>query len=382
MTYNILSNTINIITPGDISIKTDISDNIFISKTLHNYITEIKKQIDQYNNEWDNIKRYINPYEFIHTKVPGEKFAICKYIPISRSFFKLIEIYHCFTIHKFINNIKPKSLHLAEAPGGFIEATSVYSKIYNIEYDIMVGISLLNKNNNSTPLWNNVAFDKYKNVVLENNPNYNYDMTDFNTFNYLKTKYNNNYFDIITADGGFDFSSDFNNQEILSQPLILAEILYAIAFQELGGVFILKMFDCFTLLTVQYLYLLTSVYEKVYIYKPNTSRLANSERYVICINYKNTTKNRNEFTKVIPNILSMSYNLKSILKMNIPLYFYQRIEEINAILGQQQLEAISSTISLITHKTQKVKIVNLKDNNIQKCIAWCNKHNFSYNKII
>jgi hypothetical protein len=381
MTYNILSNTINILTPDDISIKTDISNNIFISKTLHNYITELKKQIDQYNNEWDNIKRYINPYEFIHTKIPGERFAICKYIPVSRSFFKLIEIYHCFTINKYINNIKPKSLHLAEAPGGFIEATSFYTKIHNIEYDLMVGISLLNKNDNSTPLWNNGAFDKYKSVILENNPDSNYDMTDYNTFNYLKKKYADTYFNIITADGGFDFSSDFNNQEIQSQPLILAEILYAISFQEIGGIFILKMFDCFTLLTVQYLYLLTSFYEKVYIYKPNTSRLANSERYIICINYINTLENRNNFIKVIPELLSNSYKLKSILKIDIPLYFYQRIEEINAILGQQQLEAISSTISLITHKTQKEKLVNLKENNIQKCIAWCTKHNFNYNKI-
>jgi len=381
MTYNILSNTINILTPDDICIKTNISNEIFISKTLHNYITELKKQIDHYNNEWDNIKRYINPYEFIHTKIPGEKVAICKYIPISRSFFKLIEIYYCFSINKFINPTKPKSLHLAEAPGGFIEATLFYSKIHKIDYDIMVGISLVNKNNNNTPLWNNSAFDKYKNVVLENNPDYNYDMTNYNTFNYLKKKYADTYFNIITADGGFDFSSDFNNQEIQSQPLILAEILYAISFQEIGGIFILKMFDCFTLLTVQYLYLLTSFYEKVYIYKPNTSRLANSERYIICINYKNTIENRNHFIESIPNILSKSYDLKSILNLEIPLYFYQRIEEINAILGQQQLEAISSTISLITHKTQKEKLVNLKENNIQKCITWCTKHNFNYNSI-
>ncbi len=381
MTYNILSNTINILTPHDICIKTDISNGIFISKTLHNYITELKKQIDDYNNDWDNIKRYINPYEFIHTKIPGEKFAICKYIPISRSFFKLIEIYHCFSIYKFINSTKPKSLHLAEAPGGFIEASLFYSKIYKIDYQIMVGISLVDKTNNNTPLWNNSAFDKYSNVILENNPDYNYDMTNYNTYNYLKNKYSNTYFNIITADGGFDFSSDFNNQEILSQPLILAEILYAISFQEIGGVFILKMFDCFTLLTVQYLYLLTSFYEKVYIYKPNTSRLANSERYIICINYKNTIENRDNFIKSIPNILSNSYNLTSILNLEIPLYFYQRIEEINAILGQQQLEAISSTISLITHKTQKEKLVNLKETNIQKCIAWCTKHNFNYNKL-
>lgn len=380
MTYNILSNTIHILTPDDISIKTDISDNIFISKTLHNYITELKKQIDQYNNEWDNIKRYINPFEFIHTKIPGEKVAICKYIPVSRSFFKLIEIYNCFSISKYINSSNPKTLHLAEAPGGFIEATLYYSKAHNIQYDLMVGISLLDKDNNNTPLWNMNAFDKYKNVNLENNRNYNYDMTNHDTFNYLKNKYKN-YFDIITSDGGFDFSSDFNNQEILSQPLILAEILYAIAFQEIGGVFILKMFDCFSRLTVQYLYLLSSLYEKVYVYKPNTSRLANSEKYIVCINYINTPENRNAFIKSIPKILSESYNLKSILNFEIPLYFYQRIEEINAILGQQQLEAISSTISLITHKTQKEKLNNLKETHIQKCIGWCTKHNFNYNTI-
>ena len=94
MTYNIISNTINILTPDDIHVQFDISDEIYISKTLHTYLTELKKQIDKYNNEWDNIKRYINPFEFIHTKIPGEKVAICKYIPVSRSFFKLIEIYN------------------------------------------------------------------------------------------------------------------------------------------------------------------------------------------------------------------------------------------------------------------------------------------------
>lgn len=380
MTYNIISNTINILTPDDIDIKFNTSTEIYISKTLHNYISDLKKQIDKYHNEWDNIKRYINPYEFIHTKVPGEKLAICKYIPISRSFFKLIEIYNCFSISKHIKSKNLKTLHLAEAPGGFIEATLFYSKEYNIQCDLMVGVSLLNKDNNNTPLWNTHAFDKYKNVVLENDNNYNYDMTDNKTFNYLKNKYNT-YFDIITSDGGFDFSSDFNNQEILSQPLILAEILYAIAFQEIGGMFVLKMFDCFTLLTVQYLYLLTSVYEKVYVYKPNTSRMANSEKYIVCINYINTAENRNAFIQAIPNILSDSYNIKSIIKFDIPLYFYQRIEEINAILGQQQLEAISSTISLITHKTQKEKLINLKETNVQKCISWCNKHNFNYNKL-
>ena len=83
-----------------------------------------------------NFKRITNTYEYIHTVIPNTKYSISKVKPLSRAFFKLIEIYHCFTINKCINSIKPKSLHLAEAPGGFIEATSFYSKIYNLVVSI------------------------------------------------------------------------------------------------------------------------------------------------------------------------------------------------------------------------------------------------------
>ena len=48
--------------------------------------------------------------------------------------------------------------------------------------------------------------------------------------------------EIITADGGFDFSIDFNKQETLSIKLIFCQICYAIALQKSGGTFILKIF--------------------------------------------------------------------------------------------------------------------------------------------
>ena len=37
-------------------------------------------------------KKYVNPYEYIHTVVPGCKTSVCKIKPVSRSFFKMIEI--------------------------------------------------------------------------------------------------------------------------------------------------------------------------------------------------------------------------------------------------------------------------------------------------
>ena len=88
--------------------------------------------------------------------------------------------------------------------------------------------------------------------------------------------------DLITGDGGFDFSSDFNNQESHISNLLFAQMAFALVMQKQGGCFILKIFDSFMHHTVDLLYILASFYEKVSIVKPHTSRYANSEKYVVC----------------------------------------------------------------------------------------------------
>jgi hypothetical protein len=69
--------------------------------------------------------------------------------------------------------------------------------------------------------------------------------------------------------------------------------------------------------------------------------------------------------------------------LNIPIcyYFINKLEEYNAILGQQQIENIHYTISLIEHKYKQDKIDNLMKINIQKCIQWCLKNNIEYNNM-
>jgi len=49
------------------------------------------------------------------------------------------------------------------------------------------------------------------------------------------------------------------------------------------------------------------------------------------------------------------------------------------MLGHQQMENISITLNLIKTK-KKEKIENLKKNNIQKCILWCQKNGVPCNK--
>jgi hypothetical protein len=188
--------------------------------------------------------------------------------------------------------------------------------------------------------------------------------------------------DIITADGGIDVSIDFNKQEQLVSKLIISEVIYAITMQKKGGHFVLKIFDIFSKLTVDLLYLLSSTYAEVYITKPHTSRLANSEKYIICKNFllDSSLKIAEAFMEEFAKLNDVK-NVVSILNIEHDYYFLNKIEEINAILGQRQLENIITTLNVITNRNNHDKIESMKKNNIQKCISWCEKHDISSIKL-
>ena len=82
-----------------------------------------------------------------------------------------------------------------------------------------------------------------------------------------------------------DFSFDFKNQENNISNLLFAQIAYALVMQKHKGKFILKIFDSFMQHTIDLIAILSSFYEQVYITKPNTSRYANSEKYIVCIGF-------------------------------------------------------------------------------------------------
>ena len=52
-----------------------------INKTLKRYLTTAKTQIDSCPSEWDRWKKYTNPYEYIHTQVPGGRSSVCRLKP-------------------------------------------------------------------------------------------------------------------------------------------------------------------------------------------------------------------------------------------------------------------------------------------------------------
>ena len=157
--------------------------------------------------------------------------------------------------------------------------------------------------------------------------------------------------------------------------------------QKKNGHFVIKFFDMFTRPSIEMIYLLNLFYNKVYLLKPNTSRYANSERYVICKNFKysNTNFLYDKFYSILENINNNpEKKINSILNVNVPYIYFTKIEEYNAILGQQQIEIIKQTIQLINSEgyVKSEKIENYKKNNIFRCIQWCIKNKHIYYKNI
>lgn len=378
MRYFNLPNNNSIIKPSEIVINTIKHNDICFS--LVESLKKNKNKINQIIDEWDKYKKYTNSYEFIHTQIPNTKISISKYKPLSRSYFKMVEIINTFKLlNKYNNEIK--TFHLAEGPGGFIEAIANMRKNKNDSY---VGITLINKHS-TIPNWNKCkdVMKKHKNIALEYGSDDTGDILSPDNLSYCFQKYKNS-MDIITADGGFDFSSDFNNQEKLACNLIFAEICFAILTQKKGGNFIIKFFDIFTLASVDLLYILSCFYTNIAITKPCTSRTANSEKYIVCENFK--FDDTSAYYDTFHNIFSW-YDLKKVyigrlLNSVIPTIYLNKIKEVNYLFGQHQIENINTTIELILTKHSSDKIDNLKKKNISRCVDWCSKNGIPYNNIV
>ncbi len=363
-------------------LKKEKNDNKVCSYNLSNYLKKTKEKIDDVYKKWDQMKIYTNPYEFIHTSIPNNNIAISKYKPISRAFYKLLEIYNMFHLLEYKHPIK--TFHLAEGPGGFIEATLFLRKNKKDQY---YGMTLLD-GMHSTPGWKKSLkfLEKYPNIHLEKGIDNTGNLYNEENFKNCCKLYSGA-FEVMTADGGIDFSNDFNNQETMAGRLLLTQVFYALAMQKKEGTFILKIFDIFNKLSVDIVYLLSYYYKTVFIVKPNTSRYANSEKYIVCISLKEniTLDIKKKFfaiLKLLNNIDLNDFTIASLLNLKQNLYFMNIIQEINHILGQRQIENILYTIKLIENKDKyKDKIEKLKTTNIQRSIKWCNDNNVETNKL-
>lgn len=345
-------------------------------------LQEFKNKIFD-SKDWDKVKKFSNEYELIHIPNKRNKSdSIALYQPLSRSYFKMIEIIDEYKLFD-LNITTFKSAHLAEGPGGFMEAIYNTSHKYGFNYYQYYGITLYSSNKD-IPGWCKA------NDFINNDKNINICYGKDNTGNLYKSANIKTFYetvgkgtcDIVTGDGGFDFSLDFNKQEILSYRLILCEIITALYVQKIGGKFICKTFDLYTVATLKLLFFIACFYDEVNIYKPLTSRPANSEKYIIAKGFRGIDY---KYLDEILNIIKLweeneeNIYINDIFEINIPSYFLKIIKEFNKNNSQQQIRTINKTLNLTKNKKNLSILNKIIENQVLKAKDWCDKYKQNIN---
>jgi 23S rRNA U2552 (ribose-2'-O)-methylase RlmE/FtsJ len=322
-----------------------------INLQLHYVLSRYKNLIESHykNRKWDKFKKISNKYELIFGCV-NNKYSTSKYVPVSRSFFKLWEILFDFDI---LQKTPINATFIADGPGGFIEAFTKYrDQVNNISTDSIYGITLIS-DDPSVPKWKlqKKLLDKYNINLLTGVDGTGSIYNIENTKNFVET-IGVGQSTLITADGGFDFSHDFNSQENQSFHLILCEIFLALQIQKNKGTFILKMFDICNEETICMLYMLYMLYDKIYIIKPYSSRPANSEKYIVCSGYKGIDK---DIVNHILDIIENNTDISTLFK--VPLQFKEQLLYYNFNCVLLQIINIEKTIESINNKHLNINTV-------------------------
>ena len=316
---------------------------VYCSFSLYNYYNSIKSQIDSIClNEPDLVYNYnelikiVNPYEYVFFTVPGSKYSVSKLKPNTNDFYDLLEIFMTLNILDLYNN---KSLHFS---------------LDNV--DTIDCIEMLRENYDDD-------------VIINLNEN---DEEIYKTINDLK-------FDIMF----FNKAHNDINSYIIN---FIKFVMNILRYQEFGGTSIIKIDYIFHKPIIDLLYLLSSLFEKVYIIKPNTSNITTFEKYIVCKNfngsaetklelYRNNYYNLSNFIKNLNN-----NNITSIIDNDIQYYFINKIDDMNIILGHQQLESLNQIINILKNKNKEEKIENIKKTSIQKAVTWCEKFKIPCNR--
>ncbi len=297
-----------------------------------NNLEETKNKLSSVNqNTWVKTRKMINAYEFPFN---SEKL---KSKPISRAFFKILEIIKDNNI-----NITKNTLHLAEAPGGFIEGLMYYKNKQNIKNTKHYTFSIIG--NKKTPIYHKKIASNRDVVILSNKQNRG-DLYIVENINNLVEELKDKNISFITCDGGFADNNEFSEKEQLHHKLVFNQMVCSLFILQDKGSLVIKIFDIFTELTFDVLYTLSYLFKKVYIHKPLTSRNTNSEKYVYCESFSKSLLDTKiqEFLKTLCS--KDVENYKSYVdKGSLNKNFLQKIISINNILSQRQITSINTIL--------------------------------------
>jgi 23S rRNA U2552 (ribose-2'-O)-methylase RlmE/FtsJ/DNA-directed RNA polymerase subunit E'/Rpb7 len=239
------------------------------------YSSSIFKKMKNYllDKKWGKLKTFINPYE----KLTRKKKVI------SRAFFKIWEIIKVFKFNN-INN----ALTLGDAPGGFTQAINILfpkSKIKTISLK-------------DSPIKYDKIIKEQKNVFIDDLAEKDGNLLSIKNINYLINL--NEKYDFIAGDASLKYDEPIS-KEIQHFKLLFIELFIAISLLKIGGSCAVKCYERETKPTLQLIYWLSYFFENTYIIKPQSSRIANAEVYIVGKKLKYNIENNNYISTILTN---------------------------------------------------------------------------------
>jgi len=182
---------------------------------------------------------------------------------------------------------------------------------------------------------------------------------------------------LVSGDANQEFSSQEEiNKYFLSLICVLRLVLTSL---RPNGTCIIKMFTMSYQLELDVMFILNCLFDKTYVLKPESSHPLISDRYFICKTFLNhIPEGLLEHTTSLEE--KEGVYIHSLLQTPLPYIFLTKIEEVNAIIGQQQLDSHVHVINTIKTKLYEDKHTNIRKNNIYKAIQWCEKNGVPCNK--
>ncbi len=348
-------------------------------------LQQAKNEIDLFYKEgkWDDYKKITNPYEYIFlswNRRSSRSVAIRQ--PLSRSYFKMIELWKRLNLGSELEDLAERhdglvTAHAAEGPGGFIEACSIAAEKQCWEFKAAHAITLRSDAKN-IPGWRKAA------AFLAENPQIAIHNGADDTGNILikanqdafvstlRTTYSEGAH-LFTADGGFDFSSDYNAQEDSVFPLLLAEAIIGLRVLSRGGALIIKCFDTLEQPTIDLIWLLGRAFRSWGLMKPRTSRAGNAERYIVCKGYLGDC---DDIIDALERYQAASNFKLPIIRTPTHASWREtiaKISEFQMAIEHMEFIVIQETLNLIK-STEQAVIKLLVRSNVLRSIEWCVEH--------
>ena len=289
----------------NLAISSPVASHPLFKFGFHNYIVRTREALSTIIKKLESKKKFYNIVNNFELEIQDYTdsiqnltqlyFNIKKNINYSDNFYKLWEILNIFNI---ITNEKINILIIESTVSNYDDSINKYIE------------KILNK-------------DSSQYVITTNN-----------------NKSKNNMDLIIT---------NYENTEQTNYLILLENLLKVLNSQKKNGNLIFKVFDTFTIINIKIIYILSSLYDQVYIYKPLISRASESEKFVICKNFKfeNTKNLINDIEKIIEMSNDNKYVNDIFCELILPNDFVNSIKFINVKLVNIEQIQINEIIKYI-----------------------------------